>query len=75
VMTRVTLGHTGRPLEADRITAILYLTVSLSALMRIVAAFPGDATAALLDVSAGLWIAGFLIFIVRYGKMLVQPRV
>ncbi len=74
VMTRVSLGHTGRPLEADRTTAIVYLMVTLSAFTRIVAAFSGEAAASLLDASAGLWIASFLLFAVRYGKMLTGPR-
>lgn len=74
VMTRVSLGHTGRPLDADSITALIYLMVTLSALTRIVAAFSSGATTRLLDTSAGMWITSFLLFVVRYGGMLLQPK-
>jgi len=44
------------------------------ALTRIVAAFSSGATTRLLDTSAGMWIASFLLFVVRYGGMLLQPK-
>ena len=35
MMTRATLGHTGRPLVADRATLLAYLLVNLSAVARL----------------------------------------
>jgi uncharacterized protein involved in response to NO len=74
VMTRVTRGHTGRPLEADRVTTAIYATITLAAVIRVVAAFANEATMALLDVSALLWVTSFLLFAWKYGPMLVWPR-
>ena len=42
VMTRATLGHTGRVLRADKATMAIYALVSASALLRIVAAWVVD---------------------------------
>lgn len=76
VMTRVSLGHTGRELEADRFTTSLYLAVNAAAVMRIAAAFlNGGAQLPLLSVSAALWVASFALFVVRYGPMLVASRI
>ncbi len=74
VMTRVTLGHTGRPLEADRFTTLIYLMVNIAALMRI-AASGGGARTPLLELSAALWVGSFAMFAVHYGPMLVAPRI
>jgi uncharacterized protein involved in response to NO len=74
VMTRVTRGHTGRPLEADRTTVWIYALVSLSALVRVIAAFSAAWIMPLLETSALLWIAAFLLFTLVYGPYLLQPR-
>ncbi len=73
VMTRVSLGHTGRSLRADRRTSLIYLTISAAALCRIAATWMTDASL-LLSLSASFWMAAFLLFISRYGAMLIQPR-
>jgi uncharacterized protein involved in response to NO len=74
VMTRVTLGHTGRALTADRITALIYLLVILAAAARVAAAAIGSLPV-LIEISAGLWIGAFGLFTLRYGPMLLAPRV
>ncbi len=75
IMTRVSLAHTGRPLEADGLTILLYVTINVSAVTRIVAAFvDGEPQLQLLAFSAILWIASFAIFAGRYGPMLVALR-
>jgi uncharacterized protein involved in response to NO len=74
VMTRATRGHTGRPLSADRSTAILYGCVTVAALIRIAAAFATDWTMPLIVVAACFWVAAFGFFVVRYGAMLLRPR-
>jgi uncharacterized protein involved in response to NO len=74
VMSRVPLGHTGRPLRAPRPVAIGYGLVSLGALLRVLgpALAPG-ATALLL--SGLLWSAGFALFSAAYAPILLSPRV
>ena len=75
VMTRVTLGHTGRALEADRITTLIYVLVNFAALTRIVAAFVTGLSDSLLSVSAALWVASFTLFAIWYGPALWSSRV
>jgi uncharacterized protein involved in response to NO len=73
VMTRATLGHTGRELKADRATCAIYVAVVASTLARFAAALmPGETM--LLHLSATLWVAAFLGFALRYGPMVARPR-
>jgi uncharacterized protein involved in response to NO len=74
VMTRATLGHTGRALHADGATVVLYGLVLAGAVLRVVAAWPMDVGFGLLLVSAGCWIGAFTLFAVHYGGMLLTPR-
>lgn len=75
VMTRVTLGHTGRKLVADRITTFLYMLVSAGAILRVAAAFvPADGLV-LIVISGVVWSGGFLLFVLRYGRMLLTKRI
>jgi len=74
VMTRVALGHTGRVIEADRITTMIYLIVMTAAIIRIIATVAGGASIPLLGVSAILWVAGFGLFSMVYGPILISPR-
>jgi len=74
VMTRATLGHSGRALQADAVTTLIYLMVALGALVRVCSFFATDYVT-LLHVSAGLWSGGFTVFVVYYGRMHFSPRV
>jgi uncharacterized protein involved in response to NO len=74
VMTRATLGHTGQPLAADRLTHIIYACVIIAALVRVAAAFATAMTVALLHLAAGAWIAAFWLFAIGYGPLLCRPR-
>ncbi|MGH7035523.1 MAG: NnrS family protein [Stellaceae bacterium] len=74
VMTRVTRGHTGRALTADRATCLVYLLVSLAALARVAAALASLWTLPLLIAAACFWIAAFATFVGYYGPMLLLPR-
>ncbi len=74
LMTRATRGHTGRELRADRATSVLYVLVSVAAVLRVA----GSLLPALyhpLVMSAGVfWIAAFGGFVIVYGPMLARPR-
>lgn len=74
VMTRVSRGHTGRPLTAPTSTVILYALSLLSAGARIAAALQPQATLTLLPLSALAWIGAFGGFVILYVRMLVSPR-
>ncbi|MDX9860772.1 MAG: NnrS family protein [Rhodospirillales bacterium] len=75
VMTRATLGHTGRALTAGPATTALYLMVMAVAPLRIAAAVAPDLYWPLLHTSGLLWTAAFGIFVAVYGPMLVRPRI
>ena len=71
VMTRATLGHTGRDRTADIWTTAIYLLVVTGALMRVAAPFLLAQTYLLaLMISALLWSGAFALFAIRYGPML-----
>lgn len=73
VMTRATRGHTGRPLEADPATVVIYVLVHLGALLRVAAPlFPFDYML-LIALAGGLWAAAFLLFVIIYGPMALRP--
>ena len=74
VMTRASLGHTGRELRADLITNCVFMAVFLSALTRIAAALQPDHPTTLLLISGIGWIAAFLGFAIAYGPLLLKPR-
>lgn len=75
VMTRVARGHTGRPLKADFQTTLIYALISAATLSRICAAFANAHMLLLLEISAGLWVASFVLFVGVYGPMLMKPRI
>lgn len=73
VMTRATLGHTGRALKASAGTCVLYAAIVAAALLRVAAAFtPGSD--ALLYLSAMVWTAAFFGYAALFGGMLARPR-
>lgn len=71
VMTRATLGHTGRPLTADVWTAAIYALVAAAAALRVAAPFLADVYLALLWTSGLAWSTAFGLFVARYGRMLL----
>src|SRR3546814_10150048 len=69
VMTRATRGHTGRPLQADRATVLIYILVHLGALLRVIAPLLPFDYMLVVAVAGGLWAAAFLLFLLVYGPM------
>ena len=74
VMTRATLGHTGRVLRADKVTVLIYALVNASALLRIGASWAADGQMDLYEVAALAWVGAFTLFVAEYGPMLLAPR-
>ncbi|HEY7578016.1 MAG TPA: NnrS family protein [Acetobacteraceae bacterium] len=74
VMTRATLGHTGRVLRADVATLVIYALVSVAAVLRVVAAWVTQGQMDLLEVAVVAWVGAFGLFVVEYGPMLLAPR-
>jgi uncharacterized protein involved in response to NO len=75
VMTRASLGHTGRPIVADRAVTAMYAAVSIGAALRVAAPFAGDGYGAVLSAGGVLWSAGFLLFAVRFAPILWGCRI
>ena len=74
VMSRATLGHTGRRLEASATTHIIYASVVIAALARVCAALEVDHTSALLAVAGIAWATAFLGFAAAYSVAFWSPR-
>ena len=75
MMARVTLGHTGRALEVSPVMVGGFVAVTAGAIIRVFGPwFRADLTATMLTVSAGLWAAAFLIYLIVNGRFLVTPR-
>lgn len=73
VMTRASLGHTGRPLHATRPIALLYLGGLVAALARIAMGL-GSAEFLFLHLAAVGWLVAFAGFVVIYAPILARPR-
>ncbi|CUS36633.1 NnrS family protein [Candidatus Nitrospira nitrificans] len=76
VMTRASLGHTGRPRHAGRLTVAMYVLINVGALLRILAPNPDVPTAlthAMLGLSALGWGGAYLLFALHYGRYLIRP--
>ena len=74
MMMRSTLGHTGRKLVATQMDVAAFLLLQLAALLRVVAGGVGNYQT-LVVLSGVVWILAFVLFVVRYLPMLIQPRV
>lgn len=74
VMTRASLGHTGRALHAGWATKAIYAAVLLAVVARIAAALAPDHAFALLHIAAFSWLAAFGGFVAAYAGALLRPR-
>lgn len=72
IMTRATLGHTGRDLRASRATQVSYLLVAAAVLLRLAMVFAPTAGMLLMTLSAAAWVVAFGLFLWVYGPYLSQ---
>ena len=75
VMTRATLGHTGRDLTAGTGTLAIYLCLIGAVLVRLTAGFAPGIAGSLYAISGLCWIAAFGGFAILYGPMLLRSRI
>jgi uncharacterized protein involved in response to NO len=76
MVTRVTMGHSGRPLKMDRIALACFLGLQAGAVARVgseVVTAPGWVQALLLT-SMALWLAAFGVWTWRLGSIYLAPR-
>jgi uncharacterized protein involved in response to NO len=74
VMTRVALGHTGRPLVVPRGIALAYVAVQIGAVVRVGSALLPRMGTPALALAAMLWGAAFGVFLYRYAPILFGSR-
>ena len=74
VMTRASLGHTGRELCASAGTQVIYALAVAGGLARICASLEPDWSGPLLLVSGIVWASAFGGFALLYGPLLCRPR-
>ncbi|MCT7664033.1 NnrS family protein [Shinella kummerowiae] len=74
VMTRASLGHTGRALIASKITVASYAALILCALVRPLAEILPDLSPALYAASGLLWIVAFGLYCLEYAPILARKR-
>jgi uncharacterized protein involved in response to NO len=76
VMTRASLGHTGRPLTAGPATVAIYVLITVAAVLRVLAPLCGDSIELALWAAGAAWSGAFGLFAVLYGGIvLARPRV
>ena len=76
MMARVALGHTGREMRSAPLTNTAFIMLNAAALVRVLLPLLLPAHYALwLDLSGGLWLLSFGLFLWVYGPILVTPRV
>lgn len=74
VMTRATLGHTGRDLRAGVATQIAYVLISVGAVLRVTAPSGLFDHRIGMEIAGASWIGAFLLFLAVYGPMLFSRR-
>jgi uncharacterized protein involved in response to NO len=73
MVTRVTQGHSGRPLELGRVAAIAFVAIQIVALLRIVGEVHSDALAWQAVAAIG-WLLAFLPWVLRSAFIYLTPR-
>lgn len=75
MMTRVTLGHTGRMIVATPMMTLAFVAVTAAAVVRVLGPwFRADLTQKSLVVSAVLWSAAFALYVLGNTRFLMTPR-
>jgi len=73
IMTRASLGHTGRARHADSTTVAMYALVTCGAILRVMGTTTGLPTTLVLSSAAACWSGAYLLFALVYGPYLLRP--
>lgn len=75
MVSRVTLGHSGRPLAADRLTWLLFLALQAVVLLRILAdVAPAMLSPWLMLAAVVGWLSILVVWALRYLPIYLRPR-
>lgn len=75
VMTRASLGHTGRDRHAGPTTVCIYLLVTIAALVRVFGPSTSLPTNYVLAAAALSWSGAYLLFAAVYGPYVLRPNI
>lgn len=75
VMSRATLGHTGRELRATAGTQVAFVLITVGSLLRVAAPLGLLDYRFGMEVAGGAWLGAFLLFLATYGPILFSPRI
>ena len=73
IMSRVSLGHTGRLIQSAPLMSVAFLMMFFATLSRFVLPTLGQ-TVMGWHLSASLWIGAFALFLLHYSKILISKR-
>jgi uncharacterized protein involved in response to NO len=74
VMSRASLGHTGRELKASPVTVLAYVCLTIGALVRVVASLGAGPYLLMIYLAGALWGAALMLFLIVYSPVLWGPR-
>jgi uncharacterized protein involved in response to NO len=74
VMTRASLGHTGRELKANAATSGVYLCILLGAALRVLTGLGVVDYRRGIELSGGLWALAFVVFMFAYAPIFFRAR-
>ena len=76
MITRVTMGHTGRAIYQGPNMSVAFFALVIAAFIRSfgVAFFPAQLFM-MVNISGALWVLAFSLFVWKFGSMLITPRV
>lgn len=74
VMTRVSLGHTGRQLQLPRYGIVIYVAILSAAILRLLAAMTWLDFNWGIALATALWVIAFTLFLILYTPILMRPR-
>ena len=76
MISRVSLGHTGRALQAPKLMSLAFSALVIASILRSFGPWlMPEKTLLFIDISGLLWIVSFTLFVIFYGPMLLKPRV
>jgi uncharacterized protein involved in response to NO len=75
MMTRVSLGHTGRPIVIGKMILFAFIAMTIAFLIRVpgMLFFPGQYRE-IMHWSAGFWDVAIVLFLVVFIPILIKPR-
>jgi len=74
VMTRASLGHSGRPLHAGPAIVAIYGLVNLGALLRVTAGLWPVRYDYAVTLAGAVWASGFVLYVLVFAPLWLRPR-